>query len=127
MKKRPKHWSLGVQFNLPDQPELSEAMTRVYTNITRVSSLLRMYNAFRSNQGQRRGRSNIHTTDSLRASVVLMHATLEDGLRSLLRFRLPRTKEVFDSVALSGLNESGRPEKFFLGELHRFRGKTVDD
>jgi len=127
MKKPAKNLSLGIAFDLPGEPELSDALTRVFTNVSRVSSLLTMYDAFRNHGGEKRGRSNIHTTDLLRASVVLMHATLEDGLRSLLRFRLPRTKEVFDTVALSGINDHGRAEKFFLGELHRFRGKTVDE
>ncbi len=40
---------------------------------------------------------------------------------------MPRTKEAFDAIPLAGLNEVGRPEKFLLGELARFRGKTVDE
>ncbi|MDQ5977881.1 MAG: hypothetical protein QG602_853 [Verrucomicrobiota bacterium] len=119
--------SLTAELAIPGEPELSAAMSRVLTNSARVSSLIAMYNLLRSRDGEKRGRSQIHRTDMLRAAIVLLHATLEDGLRSLLRFRIKRCKETFDAIALAGINDHGRPEKFLLGELYRFQGKTVDE
>lgn len=122
-----KRGSAAIKVNLPDMPELSEAMTRVMSNVARVQKLLEIYDNVRRSTYEGRGRSNVHAKDLLRACVVLLHATLEDGLRNLLRFRLPRTREVFDDIALAGINDTGRPEKFLLGRLERFRGKTIDE
>lgn len=113
--------------NIPGEPELSEALTRVVRNIFRASSLLSIYKTIQSLKEERRGRINTTDSDILRSSVVLLHASLEDGLRSLLRYRLPRNKETFDKIALYGLNKSGKPEKFWLGDLHNFRGKTIEE
>jgi len=65
--------------------------------------------------------------DILRAAVVLLHASLEDFLRTLSRVRLPAASEdVLNSIPIAG-SGSSRAEKFALGKLCAFRGKTVDD
>jgi hypothetical protein len=64
----------------------------------------------------------------LRAVVVLMHAYLEDFLRTLALILLPIAGEdALNDVPLAGLNKTGRAEKFFLGKLVRHREKGVDD
>lgn len=63
--------------------------------------------------------------DVLRSAVVLLHASLEDYLRSLsaacLRFA---PASALNEVPLAGRG-SDRPEKFFLGALVPFRDLTV--
>ena len=56
---------------------------------------------------------------------VLLHASLEDLLRRIARYRIPDGGE----EALRQISLIGRAprEKFSLGELARFRGKTVDE
>lgn len=64
--------------------------------------------------------------DMLRAAVVLIHAYLEDFLRTIARALLPEASaECLDKIPLAGL--SGRPDKFSLGKLVRHKGKLVND
>jgi hypothetical protein len=64
--------------------------------------------------------------DALRASVVLLHASLEDFLRTMAHSLLPQSHEAcLNEIPLVGLG--ARKEKFFLGKLARHRGKLVDD
>jgi hypothetical protein len=64
--------------------------------------------------------------DILRAAVVLIHAHLEDFLRTIAGVLLPVGDESFlNSIPLAGLK--GRPEKFSLGKLVQHKGKSVDD
>jgi len=63
--------------------------------------------------------------DTLRAAAVLLHAHLEEFLRSLASEFLPTGEGRFlKDIPLAGSRP--RPEKFHLGELARHRGKTVD-
>lgn len=65
--------------------------------------------------------------DLIRTIVVFLHATFEDALRTTARERLASAKSgVLKDIPLVGISESGRAEKFFLGELDGHRGKTVD-
>ena len=65
--------------------------------------------------------------DVLRLAVVFIHAMLEDFLRTLAIGLLPSLDERFlDQVALPGQSRP-RAEKFSLGRLANFRGKTVDE
>jgi hypothetical protein len=64
--------------------------------------------------------------DALRASVVLLHASLEDFLRTMAQSLLPQSNEsCLNEIPLVGLG--ARKEKFFLGRLARHRGKLVDE
>ncbi|HMD16790.1 MAG TPA: HEPN domain-containing protein [Terriglobales bacterium] len=64
--------------------------------------------------------------DVLRAAVVLIHAYLEDFLRTIAGVLLPAGGEsTLDAIPLAGI--SGRPEKFLLGKLVHHKGKLVDD
>jgi len=68
-----------------------------------------------------------HREDLLRAAVVFLHATVEELLRGLATAYLPLAGEdALNKVPLAGSNDSLRPEKFFLGRLSKYRGKTVD-
>src|SRR5690606_18931676 len=96
---------------------------RVTENLARVRNLVAIYSTHLAGAG--RGRRGAHQTDVLRSTVVLLHATLEDFLRSLAYWKLPAAgKVVLDDIALVGLGPN--PKKFFLGELDAHRGKLVE-
>lgn len=96
---------------------------RFTDNATRVGNLLALYQNL-SGSGQ--GRRPVHATDILRSAVVLLHAALEDMLRSVGIWKLPSLGETaLNDVALVGLGETGRAEKFLLGKLAAHRAKTV--
>lgn len=62
----------------------------------------------------------------LRAATVLLHATLEDFMRSVENWKLPAAPEAaLNDVALVGI--AGRPSNFPLGKLAQFRGRTVEE
>lgn len=64
--------------------------------------------------------------DILRAAVVLIHAHLEEFLRTMARVLLPEGNEAcLNEIPLAGLGR--RKEKFFLGKLVQHKGKLVDD
>jgi len=91
--------------------------------------------AFNAHRGQRlieasekvRGADARAADDILRAIVVLMHASLEDFLRSVsavhLRYASP---DILNDVPLLHV-EKERPEKFFLGALVEYRDMSVSD
>jgi hypothetical protein len=92
-------------------------------NIGRVRNLVALYRAL---SGPGAGRRPVHATDILRAAVVLLHAALEDSLRSIAAWKLPTLGEsALNEVPLVGMGEAGRAEKFFLGKLAAHRAKSV--
>jgi len=100
-----------------------EIDTRRQRNLDRVRALVATYTSLR---GAGQGRRNVQQSDVLRAAVVFLHATLEDFLRSLQQWKLPLAGEdSLNNVALTG--QQGRPERFLLGKLAGFRGKTVEE
>lgn len=65
--------------------------------------------------------------DLLRSAVVLLHASLEDLLRSTSEHLLPRQgPTVLDEVGFPAGPDRTK-SKFTLGELHPFKGRTVDE
>lgn len=97
---------------------------RITENLERVRNLVEIYRIHLAGTG--RGRRATHQTDVLRSTVVLLHASLEDFLRSLAYWKLPSAGKItLDDIALVGLGPN--PKKFFLGELDAHRGKSVDE
>ncbi|MFA5260048.1 MAG: HEPN domain-containing protein [Candidatus Omnitrophota bacterium] len=108
-----------------ENQSIAQAFETAFTNLSRVNNLCKIY---RESPGKGKGRKSVHQSDILRSAVILVHATLEDCLRTLSLYFLPESSiELLNSVALSGLNELGRPEKFNLGDLAKFKGKTIDE
>jgi len=104
-------------------PAPLNAMARFDQNIVRVYNLVLLYMEL---DEAHRGRRSASAGDVLRAAAVLLHATLEDFLRSIALERWPSAgSQVLDSIALVGSSPSGRPEKFFLGALAAHRKKSV--
>jgi hypothetical protein len=66
--------------------------------------------------------------DICRTIVVFLHATFEDVLRTIARRQIDSAKsqEFLNKIPLIGLSNSGRAEKFYLGDLNAHRGKSVD-
>lgn len=104
-----------------------QARTRIEqtfrANITRVRSLLDVYDLVAT----RPDHPTTEQTDVLRSGVVLLHASLEDLVRS-------SSEELLPLQDADVLNEIGFPDgsdrtkaKFTLGELHAFKGSTVDE
>lgn len=99
----------------------SQIAERFRLNIVRVRHLVAIYD---ERSGSGRGRRTVKASDVLRAAVVMLHASVEDVLRSLERRVLPRSaSDILSGIALVGLGSS---QKFPLGELAQHRGKTVD-
>ncbi|MBL4685700.1 MAG: hypothetical protein JKY37_13990 [Nannocystaceae bacterium] len=107
-----------------DQAIKNRIASNFNANITRVRSLIAVYDAL-GTAGP--GRPSGQQTDVLRAGVVLLHASLEDLIRSSSEALLP-------SASRDVLNEIGFPDgpdqtktKFTLGELHAYKGQTIDE
>lgn len=95
---------------------------RFTLNLARVRNLVAIYRTQLAGPGQ--GRRGHQATDVLRAATVLLHASIEDVLRSLAYWKLPTAAApVLDHVPLVG----GTAIKFTLGTLAAHRGKAVDD
>ena len=93
-------------------------------NLARVENLVTTYETHPHAQG--RGRKNAAVLDILRAAVVLLHATLEELLRSVAYWKLPMAQAtVLNDIALVGFPQNSK--KFLLGDLSPYRGKSVDD
>lgn len=98
-----------------------QIVDRFARNVQRVRNLVAIY---RQTAGPGSGRRGHEHTDVLRAAVVLLHAAMEDVLRSLAYWKLPHAS----SAKLGEIPFVGtRSPKFTLGELAQFRGKSVDD
>ncbi len=98
-----------------------EIERRFDQNLLRVTNLIASY----QNAVAGSGRVTVSTVDALRAAVVFLHATLEDLVRSVLAWRLPRANaEHLEDVPLVGFEPR---TKFTLDDIARHRGKMVDD
>lgn len=110
-------------------------LIRLTENLVRAKGLIAIYNTIPRlrKSGQAMGvvegpGAEIHFSDILRAAVVLVHATLEDFLRSIAAALLPFADEAsLNAVPLVGAGSHGRPEKFHLGRLAAHREKSVLD
>ena len=97
-----------------------EISNRFDLNIDRVKNLVKIYQLQLSGAGK--GRRSHRETDVLRAATVLLHASIEDVLRSLAYWKLPdASSNVLEAIPLAG----GTASKFHLGTLASHRGKTV--
>jgi hypothetical protein len=101
---------------------VDEIRERFLDNLDRVKSMVAIYE---SQAGQGTGRRAVGLTDLLRSAVVLLHATLEDLLRSLCEWKMPGANpDAFSEIPLVGTRGKLR---FGVSELAGFRGKTVDE
>jgi len=95
--------------------------SRMGFNSARVERLVSLHNQLVDAD------STTDVSDILRSAVVLLHASLEDYIRTVAAAYLPYTHpDVLNEIPLAGSGRE-RPEKFFLGALTPFRGQTVDN
>jgi hypothetical protein len=91
-------------------------LNRYIINVKRVTDLLQAAKATEKNKPELE-------QDILRSAVVLLHATLEDQLRFVASIILPVCdKRVLDDYSLP---DKKRKEKFTLGDLRSYWGKSV--
>jgi hypothetical protein len=103
--------------------EREEIEGRFSTNLERVRGLVELYKG-QSSRGQ--GRKAVMVADLLRVAVVLLHATLEDLLRSLAEWKLPTAPALsLEKIPFTTLDKPS--DKINLAELARFRGRSVDE
>jgi hypothetical protein len=99
-----------------------EIQNRFHANLSRVKNIPAVY---LSGSGKKRGRRGVQETDLLRGAVVLLHASLEDVLRSLAEWKLPTASPDFlADIPLAGTKRGAR---IGLQELAMYRGRTVDE
>jgi len=100
---------------------LADIVDLLNLNLARVQNLISIYGP------PRQGRRSVQETDVLRAALVMLHASMEDFLRSLLKWRVPAlgAKELIDTYPLPGSGHK-QARNFLLGSLVAHKGKTVD-
>lgn len=101
---------------------MSEDSLRFEENAARVVSLLHLYeDGFGHGKS---GRRPTRASDILRSAVVLLHASLEEFLRGIVRVRLPAASgEALNRVPLKGTGP--RADRYALGALVPFRSDNV--
>ena len=103
-------------------PMKQEISDRFALNIARVRNLVAIYRNQLAGPG--RGRRGHQKTDVLRAATILLHASVEDVLRSLAYWKLPNAgAQVLDQIPFAG----GTTLKITLGALAEQKGKSVAD
>ena len=103
--------------------DLTDAEKRFRENANRVRNLVELYRGL--NVGQA-GKPLTAKSDVLRASVVLLHAAIEEFLRELARVGLvDGSPETLAKIPIVG--SEGRAEKFDLGSLSKFKDESVTE
>lgn len=101
-----------------------EIDSRFRSNLARVRALVAVY---QERAGAGSGRRDVQTIDLLRASVVFLHATMEDVLRSMLAWKWPHTTSRGHLEDIEIPVGSDLKKKVTLADLLPHRGFTVDD
>ena len=96
---------------------VEQVRERLRSNLERVQSLVDLYDQVESKSGPTK-------TDTLRAAVVFLHATLEDVVRTALELRLPQASP--ENLGLIFATGKAKPG-ISMTELAKYRGKSVDD
>lgn len=116
---------MKITVQSPDAPLLEELTEHSLMNYYRIENLIQLYE---KETKDKKGKRFNHQIDILRSAVVFIHATLEDGMRSIAKHYLPLCdKEIIDKIPLIDINKSGKPEKFFLGRLLSHSDKSVNE
>ena len=99
-----------------------EISDRFALNVARVRNLVDIYRTQLSGTGK--GRRGHQKGDVLRAALVLLHASMEDVLRSLAYWKLPTASlAVLENINVVGISS----KKMHVGALAVHRGKSVNE
>jgi hypothetical protein len=113
----------GLQLLLKRQ--ISPYSKYIQENTSRLRRLLDIYLAHLKTRGWVKTTQD-GSEDILRATIVLIHAVLEDFLRTLAETFLPyANEEILNRIPLAGLDRPA--EKFSLGKLLLHREQTVEN
>jgi hypothetical protein len=96
---------------------LDASRTRFNLNMERVENLVEIFERLEEN--------NAKSRDVLRAAVMLLHASLEDVLRQLLLYRLPKSNSV-EMLRMFFTDQHGKVEKMEIGGLARLHKVKVE-
>ena len=96
---------------------------RFQQNIARVRNLTDIYRNHLMGAGS--GRRDHSKTDVLRSAIVMLHASMEDLLRSIAYWKLPAASA--ETLSKIPLLSNGPAIKFNLGDLSSHRGKTINE
>jgi hypothetical protein len=113
---------------LRDEDEIPEYLRtqteRFVENIVRVERLINLHSVLADIATENAAHSGYDASDVLRSAVVLLHATLEDLIRTIASAHLPRNESEFiKKIPLAGMPRTG---KYTIADLVQHRGKTID-
>lgn len=124
-KPQDKKEKLEELINEIVEKSLAPYYERLNENADRIIDLISLYKKLKNNP---EFQSHPSLDDILRTSIVFTHATLEDFLRTLASQLLPFAEsETLNQIPLAGLSPSSRAEKFLLGNLVKFKGKSIEE
>lgn len=114
---------------LDEREHLRHISLRFFVNIQRIRNLVTFSKQVQAGQMQwefeLQWEFEAYIENILRATVVLLHAALEDALREIVRLKLSECSAVvLDDIPLVGATRS---TKFSLGALSKHRDKTVGE
>ena len=103
-----------IEIKCTDAPIFAASMSRCFMNISRVGDLL---TTFKEHEND----------DILRLAVVFLHSTIEDCMRNIIYFYIVEnpSEEILNEIPLFEFSNSGRPEKFHLGHLLKFKDEMI--
>jgi hypothetical protein len=92
-------------------------------NLQRSRDLTQLHLSLLSGQDQY---TTIYSEDILRAAIVLLHASLEELLRSIYKYKYSCiSEEQWKNICLLGFNRTGQT-KITLADIVKYKDKTVD-
>lgn len=106
---------------------IHEHIVDFQANLRRSEMLVQLYETISNEHPEAK---SVLSTDILRAAVVFLHAALEEVLRSIsisITVFPYSDESTLNDIPLAGLTKGSRPEKFLLGELRKFSGKSIDE
>lgn len=104
----------------------TEIRERLHSNLTRVRDLASIHMDVKQANVRRQ---DLPHTEVLRAAVVLLHATLEDFLRSLLAWQLPMTDnaQAFKGMKFRLDDETKPLDGLSVSQMLAHKGRKVDE
>lgn len=105
-------------------------MKRFYDNYQRVQNLLTIYEKLNGESSDKHAiklAEDVRLTDLLRASVVFLHGSEEDYIRTTLSELLLNRADEKELASIALLGTSGRAEKFSFAQLSHFSDYNVGE
>ena len=105
---------------------INEVKEWFHQNLERVDNLVSVYQEVVRDETS--GRPPVADQDVLRSAIVFLHASLEELLRTTLRWKLPDADaKTFRKIGIPLHGDDKDRAEFNLSHLVRFRGQSVDE